>query len=122
MVTRDGCRMKKVSYVGDSFITSDAVADALLDLTAALGRTGGSDAVEVPTVDGAGAADMVRLVLGPASQLVAAPHRSDFPEPDHGDAVEDLLARTRLLGPIHAVVASDQGAGSDFDLDDLEAY
>jgi hypothetical protein len=111
--------MKRVTYAGESFLTADAVADALVDLTAALGRAADSEVVEMPAVDGEGVARPVRLVIGPASQLVAVPEESAFEEPDGDAVVAELEARTRAMRARFGYHTSYQSA-PDYDLDELD--
>jgi hypothetical protein len=112
--------MKRVSYAGESFLTADDTADALIQLTAALGRAQNAQVVELPTVDQSGEVQIVLLVVGPASQLVAIPEESPFPEPESTAVVADLEARTRATRRNYSGVLSSQGSVSDFELDELD--
>jgi hypothetical protein len=112
--------MKRVSYAGESFLTTDTVADALVDLTAALGRTQKAEVVEVPAVDREGKIQAVRLVVGPASQIVAIHVDSRYGEPEVGDTVTRLRAQARATDrPNVAMTSSAEGA--IFDVDELDS-
>jgi hypothetical protein len=112
--------MKRVSYAGESFLTTDTVADALVDLTAALGRTKNAEVVEVPAVDLEGKMQAVRLVVGPASQIVTIHVESLYGEPEVGDAVTRLRAQAQATDrPNVAVTSSPRGA--IFDVDELDS-
>jgi len=114
--------MKRVSYAGESFLTPDTVADALVDLTAALGRVQKAEAVELPALDEHGRNLAVRLVIGPASQILAVHEDTTFAEPDVGDTVERLQAKTRQTDARNvAIVAPAPAAAAFFDLDDVDS-
>jgi hypothetical protein len=117
-LTRESCRMqwlatptqsanangvKRVSYAGLAFLTSDGVADALVDLAAALRR---AEIVEVPALDDAGAAQTARLVVGPYSHMIAIPATSPYPEPDLEDAAERLRQQAKRARSQHIATAS----------------
>ncbi|MGO4691478.1 hypothetical protein [Glaciibacter sp. 2TAF33] len=112
--------MKRVSYAGESFLTTDSVADALVDLTAALGRSQNADVVEVPAVDTNGDVLTVRLVVGPASQLSAVHVESGYPDPDTGDTVGRLQDRVRTLDHPNVATMTPAPDTSIFEDEDLE--
>lgn len=96
--------MKRISYSGGSFLTSDAVADALLQLTAALGRSGSAETVDVPTVNESGDISALQLVLGPASQLTSQSEKSTVSDPDAPETVIEIERLAALVGPSRPVV------------------
>jgi len=108
--------MKSVSYAGLTFQTSDAVADALLQLAAALGVNEKAETVDIPVVSSEGKLTSVQLVLGPASQFISQPVESAFDDPDVPEVVAALQKRTRLLGLPRAAAVS----AADFTNFDLE--
>ena len=81
-----------MSYAGLTFLTADSVADALVDLAAALPR---AEIVEVPVLDDSGATQSARLVVGPNSHMIAIPTKSAYPEPNQDDAAEQLRHRAK---------------------------
>ncbi|MEF2977163.1 hypothetical protein [Subtercola sp. YIM 133946] len=112
--------MKRISYSGGSFVTTDGVADALLHFVAALGSSHRAEAVEIPVIDADGEADTVQLVIGPASELVSVSERTTFAEPDSTLAVAHLRRRTDLLAvPRPVATAGGNPASADYDFDDL---
>lgn len=115
-----GERMKRISYAGESFLTADTTADALVHLTAALGRAQNAQVVELPTIDSEGIERVVLLVIGPASQLIAIPEKSAFEDPEDTAIVAELEARTRAMRSNYGNALATQGAISDFDLDELD--
>lgn len=110
--------MKRVNYGGESFLTSDDTADALVDLTAALGRAQHAQVVELPIVGADGVIRLARMVLGPASQVVTIPEDSLFADPESAAVVRDLEERARAVSIRYGSPAAFHTA-PDFDLDDL---
>ena len=90
--------MKRVSYVEGTFLTSDSVADALLDLVATVGRRSTATVAHVPTVGLDGAIVITDIVIGPASQIRSDPEDSLFPEPESAAALNDLAELRRTVG------------------------
>lgn len=111
-----------MTYAGESFLTSDSVADALIDLTASLGRTQKAEVVELAAVDAHGKAQLVRLVIGPASQIVTIHVDSALQEPEAGDVVARLKAKTRATETRNiAVPTASVPALFDPDEDELDS-
>ena len=81
-----------MSYSGVSFVTSDDVADALLDLAAALPQ---AEVVEVSVLDDSGALQSARVVIGPSSHLIAIPDKSVYPESTLQGVAEKLRQRAK---------------------------
>jgi hypothetical protein len=106
--------MKKITYAGETLVTSDDVADALTELASALGTAQKSETVEIPVFEEDGASELASLVIGPASELVAVPIKAPATEPDTTATVaelrkmkETLARRYRDLGPGADVPDSD---------------
>jgi hypothetical protein len=78
--------MKMIHYAGDELITGDAITDAVLRYAAALARAEGSLALNIPVRFPDGRIAEATVLIGPASQLVAVPHDSEFEE-----VVDDAL-------------------------------
>ncbi|CAN5264737.1 hypothetical protein BH09ACT1_BH09ACT1_20770 [soil metagenome] len=107
--------MKTIIYGGESFQTSDAAADALLQFAARLATTEKAEVVAVPAIDATGAPIIVDLVIGPASELMAVVAISPYDDPDAGALVEDLRERGVAAGaPSDAAVASSDAGVSSF--------
>ena len=87
--------MKRVAYGGESFITSDDGAAALLDFAASAAMSGVAEVVTLPSVLPDGRVVLVNLVIGPSSELITSPVETAFAEPDTVDAAADLRARDR---------------------------
>ena len=100
-------RMKRVHYVDDSFLTGDELADALLEYAEALAKQSTSASIDVPALLADGSTGMVKVLVGPASQLFAVP------EPPTGDELLDdaalrvMVHETELLAPTRVEVETD---------------
>ncbi|MGR6742225.1 hypothetical protein ACU6RU_09355 [Microbacterium sp. F1-18] len=80
--------MRYVKYGGETFITSDAVARALLALTASVAATSGSEVVTILAIEpGSDEPAQVDLVIGSGIHILSRPAAVDIPEPDFEDAV-----------------------------------
>ena len=91
--------MKLIHYAGETFLTGDGVADALLDYAMALARRARADRVELPVVSH-GERGRIEIVLGPASQLVVETRDSNDVSLDEvqDDEIEsDIRRRTAAL-------------------------
>lgn len=90
--------MRRVYYASGSFLTSDAIASAVLNYADALTQTSGSDVVEFPIILPSGALGSAALLIGPASQLASSSEDSALDEPESVDLVKDLERRALLVG------------------------
>ncbi|GAB3618033.1 hypothetical protein GCM10027416_25900 [Okibacterium endophyticum] len=90
--------MKRIYYAGDSLLTGDRIADAVLSYAAALANVMRADTVDVPERDGSGAVTRTRLLIGPASQLVAVPETDSRDELTDDGLVIDIERRIASLG------------------------
>jgi hypothetical protein len=108
--------VKEIIYAGGTFLTGDAIADALLDAAAALAEAQLAEPVDIPVLDAEGTRDTTSLLLGPASQIVtrhAAEHAAELVD-------EDAVRRLRqLIERLRPVAATDdrEPAGTDLDTD-----
>ncbi|TIH40339.1 hypothetical protein [Subtercola vilae] len=112
--------MRRISYSGGSFLTTDGVADALLHFVAALGSSHRAEAVDIPIVRDDGQTDTVQLVIGPASELVSASENTTMPEPDSAEAEARLHRLTEALvgpKPVPSSQADATAHGYDFDVE-----
>ncbi|MGV8884726.1 MAG: hypothetical protein ACOH1T_03940 [Microbacteriaceae bacterium] len=113
--------MKRIYYASGSFLTSDAIADALIIYADALAHTNGSDIVDFPIVLPDGTTGTASALMGPASQLATATELSDLPEPVSEQLLTDLKQLTRVIGMPRPVVQPREEADikADLDLDAL---
>jgi hypothetical protein len=99
--------MKTIFYGGESFLTSDEAADALLRFAARLATTETAEVVAVPSVGADGVTSIIELVIGPASELMSVATNSPYDAPDAAALVADLIARGKAAGdPTDSAVAS----------------
>lgn len=101
--------MKLIHYAGQQFLTSNSIADALLDYAAALARRGRADRVSIPVLSD-GAVSEVDVLIGPASQVVAEIVEDVGDGPQDDQLVDDLRRRTALLHDPRPVVSSGDAA------------
>ncbi|TFC01067.1 hypothetical protein E3O42_11375 [Cryobacterium adonitolivorans] len=87
--------MKRVWYCGESFLTTDGVADALVELVVAFPDGHGSELLELPAVDRGGDEVVVQVIVGPGSELISVPEESMAGEPDTLKTVAHLRSRMR---------------------------
>ena len=90
--------MQEVTYAGGTFITSDEVAQALVEYAAALANADRAARVEVPAAGLATGGTALTVLVGPASQLMAEPVLSDDEEPDGSEFVREIRAEIDRLG------------------------
>ena len=67
----------RLNYAGGTMVTTDAIAEALTEYSAALARAGTSVAIDVPGLTVEGTQGDFRLLLGPASQIIGEPWGTD---------------------------------------------
>jgi hypothetical protein len=94
--------MQKLFYAGGFILLSDAICDAVVEYAQALADVGKSDLVVVPALSDEGLRGTVRLLIGPASQLFAAPALDRDVDLDDPDAVASMQQKTARLRPARA--------------------
>lgn len=121
--------MKRVTYAGESVLTSDDVASTLVKLTAALARVGQAEAVEIPICDDSGSAHRTaQLVVGQGNDVLAVPEDGECDDSDFAPGLASLKA---LLAAVERRSGSSASAvpvasaldvidAFDLDLADLE--
>lgn len=112
--------MKRVSYGGESFLTTDAVADALLRLVAAFGDGHSAEVLEIPAVKSDGKTMIVQLVVGPMSELISVPDETPLKEPDTTAVVRQLRERAKVLSAHRPVTFAETFALADYDWDGMD--
>jgi hypothetical protein len=109
--------MRRVTYAGESFVTTDDVADALFDFIAALDRGSAGESIEIPALTAVGEVQSVRMLVWPGSELFSVDYRLEqqFDE-STGDAIAaELRDRSARL---HAVRTNSAGGPSSWSLVD----
>lgn len=87
--------MRKIIYGGTSIFTGDRIADAILAYGAALAGASQAAVIEFPGRDASGELRELRLLLGPASQMVTEDIDIEWPEivsPETVAQLDDLTA------------------------------
>jgi hypothetical protein len=109
--------VKELNYAGGKTIVSDELADALTDYAQVLAANGDSGVIDIPAVGEDGTVGMSRLLLGPASQIIAEPITVDPLDLDDSEVIAELIARTRAAGTQHALpMDPDETMSGDFAL------
>lgn len=111
--------MKRVSFCGSSFLTTDEVADALLQLVAVLAHGHGSEMLEIPAVGSDGKTVIVQLVVGPTSELLTIPEEVPSAEPNTADAVAYLRDHAQTLADPRQTESAVPFLMTDYDWDDI---
>lgn len=87
--------MQKIIYAGDEYLTGDAIAEALLAYSRALGDDDRAEIVEIPVREDDGSIVEAKFLIGPASQLVAKAVPGAGPELEDPELVLRLRQLTR---------------------------
>jgi hypothetical protein len=107
--------VKELIYAGGKTIVSDELAEALTDYAQILAANGESGVIDIPAVGEDGTVGTSRLLLGPASQIMAEPVTTDSPDLDDSAAIAELKARTHGAGRQNArPIDPDESAPEDY--------
>ena len=116
--------MRSITYAGETVITTNEVAEALVKLTAAIANDGRAEAVTIPIVSRVkGDGGTAELVIGVGNDVLSAPAEWDGAELDFSDAAEAL--RTNPSYPRRAATGSELHEANDPDTNwdpDLEGF
>ncbi len=108
-----------MTYAGDTFITGDAIADAVLVYARALAETGTAATIEIPIYHPEKGRSQLSLLIGPASQIAAEP--TDVATAEIRD--EALVARirddARATESPRAVIGAEDPRPATTSLDDI---
>ncbi|MCA5924266.1 hypothetical protein [Curtobacterium oceanosedimentum] len=99
--------MKHIQYDRSSILTTDDVADAVIEYAAALAGGDRADTVSIPAVAADGTMTTTKVLIGPASQLVVEDAEEDELEGEHDQFVARLRAAT-LTFEHEAAIHADQ--------------
>ncbi|WIE66449.1 hypothetical protein DEI99_007905 [Curtobacterium sp. MCLR17_036] len=97
--------MKTIQYDRSTILTSDDVADAVIEYAAALAGGSRADTIAIPAVAADGTMTTTKVLIGPSSQLVVEDADEDELELENGDFVARLQAAAATFthhDPIHA--------------------
>jgi len=90
----------KLYYAGGFVLLADSICDAVLNYAKALADVGKSDLVIVPSMSDEGRRGATRLLIGPASQLFAAPALDRGVDLEDEAAVASMRQKTASLHPL----------------------
>ncbi len=91
--------MRKLYYASGFVLLSDTVCEAVLDYAHALAEVGKSDVVQVPALSDEGARGETTMLIGPASQLFAAPALDRAVDLEDDDIVATMRLKIARLRP-----------------------
>jgi hypothetical protein len=107
--------MKHIQYDRSTILTSDDVADAVIEYAAALAGGNRADTVKIPAVAADGTMTTTKVLIGPSSQLVVEDADEDELEGEDAEFVARLRASALTFEhdeAIHADTRSDLTGGS----------
>lgn len=105
--------MRYVTYAGESVLTTDAVAHALVELAGAVAAGGEAEAVTIPIVSTVGGIADAALVIGLGNDVLTRPADYDGEEPDFDFAAASLRAHRSFPRAPHVAADSVDAAGFD---------
>lgn len=110
-----------MTYAGETFRTTDEVADALFDLVSALDRGSAGEVVDLPSFSLAGAHRQVRIIVWPGSELMCVNEQVDGEADAASDAAAALHTRADKLRVVrNATFAQAAQVWPILDLDALD--
>lgn len=113
--------MRCITYAGETLITTDDVAAALVELTASIANYGRAEAITIPiVVDGSDDEDTATLVIGVGNDVLSAPLTWHSTEPDFSAQAEQLRSHPdypRTAEVPHLRAVEPQTVAWDPDLD-----
>ncbi|WP_060916202.1 hypothetical protein [Microbacterium oleivorans] len=102
--------MRCITYAGETVVTSDDVAEALITLTAAIAERGRADAITIPIVfEKNGEIGEASLVIGVGNDVLSVATDWEGPEPDFAFAAAQLRH--------HPLFPREDGASGDIAYD-----
>lgn len=108
-----------MTYAGESFLTGDEIADAVLAYARALAERATAATIEIPIRHEDGSSSQIAILIGPASQIVAEPAAADGEELVDADLVDDLRRRARVTEAPQAAMLDPEADGLHSGLGDI---
>ncbi|WIB33085.1 hypothetical protein [Curtobacterium sp. MCSS17_005] len=102
--------MKHIHYDSSMILTSDDVADAVIEYAAALAGGDRANTVAIPSVAHDGTMTTTKVLIGPSSEIVVEDAEEDELEVEDREFVTRLRAAAETFGHseiIHASTRSD---------------
>lgn len=87
-------------YAGAELVTGDAIADAIMEYSAALADDATAETVDIPVIEKDGSRGVATILVGPASQIVARSIDTDGDELVDPEALERIRQRTFAHRPV----------------------
>ena len=93
-----------MKYGTETFLTSDAVAEALLTFAATLRGMDHGHLLTVPTVEPDGQEGSISIVVAPGIPMLSRPSVSEIPDPEAAALIEQMVQMTvTKTGTLRAV-------------------
>jgi hypothetical protein len=102
--------MKNIRYDGSTILTSDDVADAVIEYAEALSSGGRSDTIEVPAIAPDGTMTTTKILIGPSSELVIEDTDDDELEVTNPRFVSRLRSAATTFGHVEPLHATERPA------------
>jgi transcriptional regulator GlxA family with amidase domain len=105
--------MREITYATKTFVTTDAIASALVRLVTSIRRDTQSEAVTVPAYTSDGRRVEATMTLDASSELVAVPSSVDADDSQENDeavqaALQDIDQRIRHMAGVGRAVYPDE--------------
>lgn len=107
--------MKILIYAGAELMTGDDIAEAVLEYCAALAEAKAAETLDIPVVEADGTIGGARLLLGPASQIMAKHVETGWPELEDVQTMERLSSRTHAHRPVISVHSQAASGSRDYE-------
>lgn len=107
--------MMKLHYAGGVVVVSDGMCRAISEYASHLATAGAADTVAIPAFTEDSGIGITHVVIGPSSQIICTPIQWHEIDLDDADAIADMKAKTKLLGPSHAVPSAQEVSPDSFD-------
>lgn len=111
--------MQKLYYASGYVLLGDTVGDAVMEYARALADVGKSDLVTVPSLSDEGLRGTTRILIGPSSQIFAAPALDRGVDLEDAEAVDSMKEKTARLLPARPQPSEDTDAAPSPDFDDV---
>lgn len=116
--------MRSITYAGETVVTTDDVAEALVELTAAIAERGRADAITIPIVSGStGQWGEASLVIGVGNDVLSVATEWEGTEPDFSFAAAQLRRHPHYPRDVAGEAAPSFDEGPDMHWDpDLDGF
>ena len=105
--------MKHIQYDSSTILTSDDVADAVIEYAAALASGDRADTIAIPSVAHDGTMTTTKVLIGPSSELVVEDAEEDELEVEDREFVARLRAAAATFGHSEVIPADTRSDLTD---------